>query len=236
MGGLHAAASSGPVGDAHSRDCATLFGMFLRGWLLFLACLPIVACRAMASLHDPNDSFPTADDVPRGTPREEWAAAGEPADALELEQARLEAERLVAAARRELASAERRVVEARQALKAFRSSGRALREEEARLTHDGALRRVDDAEARLAALEAEGADELDLERARLDVEYARRVLAVEERKLGRLLSEELPREERALEGALADAEGELEEAHLGVEIAEVEGRAGIRRAEAAVER
>ncbi len=190
----------------------------------------------MASLHDPNDAFLTADDVPRGTPREEWAAAGEPADALELEQARLEAERLVAAARRELASAERRGGEARQALEVFRSSGRALREEEARLAHDGALRRVGDAEARLAALEAEGADELDLERARLDVEYARRVLAVEERKLGRLLSEELPREERALEGALADAEGELEEAHLGVEIAEVEGRAGIRRAEAALER
>ena len=103
-----------------------------QAWLL-AACLPLAACRVMSELHDPYDSFPTADDVPRETRREEGAAV--------------------------------------------------------------------DAQA-----------------------------------LERLLSEELPQEERGLENAVVEAEGELEEARLRVRIAEVEGRAGIRRAEEAPER
>lgn len=42
-----------------------------RAWFL-LVCLLLGACRAMASLHDPNDSFPTADDTPKGVTEEEW--------------------------------------------------------------------------------------------------------------------------------------------------------------------
>ena len=39
---------------------------------VLVSCLSLVACRAMASLHDPNDSFPTADDTPAGVTEEEW--------------------------------------------------------------------------------------------------------------------------------------------------------------------
>ena len=92
----------------------------------------------------------------------------------------------------------------------------------------------EEAESALAALEAGAAEQLEIERARLSLEHARRALEIEQRKLELLREDGLPRVERELEGAVAVAEGELEQARLARRIVELEGEERLREAEEAL--